>query len=125
MSRAVRPLALFPMLLRMKKYKLGLINWAKLKCKNQRIRDDNRKTGHGFFLGRETVVLWRLIFVAALFVCSVCHADPSSEPWEVSVGTEKMKVFQTDYIPLATFFFAYAACSGLNALDNDASMTAS
>ena len=47
--------------------------------------------------------------MAALFVCSVCHADPSSEPWVMSVGTEKMKVFQTDYIPLATFFFAYAA----------------
>jgi hypothetical protein len=97
------------MLLRIKKYKLVLINWARLKCKNQRIRDDNRKTGHGFLLGKKAVVLWRLIFVTALFVCSVCHADPSSEPWEVSVGMEKIKVFQTDYIPLATFFFAYAA----------------
>lgn len=66
------------------------------------------KTRRGFFLGREAVVLWRLIFVAALFVTSVCHADPSSEPWEVSIGTGKLKVFQTDYIPFATFFFAYA-----------------
>jgi hypothetical protein len=74
-----------------------------------KIRDDNRKTGRGFFIERQSVVLWRLIFVAALFVCSVCHADPSSEPWEVSAGTEKIKVFQTDYIPLATLFFAYAA----------------
>ena len=53
-------------------------------------------------------MLLRLIFGAALLVSSVGHADPSSEPWEVSIGTEKVKVFQTDYIPLATFFFAYA-----------------
>jgi len=48
-----------------------------------------------------------LLLVGAL--CSACHGEPRSEPWEVVVGADRVTRFETDFLPYSNFYFAYAA----------------
>ncbi|MFH1985662.1 MAG: hypothetical protein ABIL58_27835 [Pseudomonadota bacterium] len=52
---------------------------------------------------------WRLLMVmGVLLAATVCHADPSSTPWEVTIGAAHVMTFQTERIPYATYFYAYS-----------------
>lgn len=41
-------------------------------------------------------------------ICAGAYSEPRSGPWETVVGHDRVSVITTDYVPAATFYFAYA-----------------